>query len=99
MGILAVMLYVKYNLKILAIQIIECYFKKGKIQYYNKYKDIRSCLPHNNNNDAIKILFKNSYKKVSSHIVFALNVFYFKNKTLQSQYLTHDTRAIKFRNL
>ena len=79
MGILAVMLYVKYTSKILAIQ-TKCYFEKGKIQYYNKYRNVRSCLPHNNVNNAIKIIYKNSTKKVSSHFIFAFNVFYSKKK-------------------
>ena len=67
--------------------------------YYNKYRHIGSCLPHSNVINAIKILYRNFAKKISSHIVFAFNMFYSKNKTLQSQYPTHDTRVIKFRNL
>ena len=69
--------------------------KKGNIvyiQYYNKYRHITSCLLQNNANNAIKISYRNSAKKISSHIIFAFNVFYSKKETLQSQYPTHDTR-------
>ena len=79
------MVYVKYNTNILAIQTIEVLLGKKENTYHNKYRHIRICLPHNNVNSAIKILDRNSTKKVNSHIVFAFNVFDSKNKTMQSQ--------------